>query len=141
MIYILFALLSLGLSILCFGTLLISCSGHPPTTAIGIWIVPLSLLSGTVFLYLSGLSWKARRSQAPGVLKKEVRLAPRKVLIFLASFLLGTITLFLFQMLSVWLAVNTTLPDWPGNVLLALFTATAVCAGIAVYRRLVRISV
>jgi hypothetical protein len=138
---ILLALLSLGLSILCFGILLISCSGHPPTTAIGFWILPLSLLGGTVFLYLSILSWKTRHSQAPGSLKKETRLVPRKVLIFLASFLVGTIAFFLLSMLMAWLAINTTLPDWTSYVLYALFIVIAVCAGVAIYRRLANISV
>lgn len=140
-ICILLALLSLGLSILCFGTLLISCSGHPLTTAIGFWIVPLSLLGGMVFLYLSVLSWKTRRSQASGSLKKEVRLVPGKVLLFLASFLAGAIAFFLLSMLMVWLAVNTTLPDWTSYVLHALSVAIAVCAGLAIYSRLAKISV
>ena len=140
-ICIFLALLSLGLSTLCFGTLLISCSGHPPTTAIGFWIVPLSLLGGTVFLYLSVLSWKARRSQAPGALKKEVGLVPRKVLIFLASFLVGAIAFFLQSMLMVWLAVNTTLPDWTSYVLHGLFTVIAICVSVGIYRRLAKISV
>ena len=140
-ICIFFALLSLGLSILCFGTLLISCSGHPPTTAIGFWIVPLSLLGGAVFLYLSVFFWKARRSQAPGSLEKEVRLVPKKVLIFLASFLVGAIAFFLLSMLMVWLAVNTTLPDWTSYVLHGLFTVISVCVGVAIYRRLAKISV
>lgn len=139
-ICILLTLLSLGLSSLCFGILLISCSGYPPNTAIGFWIVPLSLLGGAVFLYLSALSWKTRRSQAPGALNKEVRLVPRKVLIFLASFLVGTVAFFLLSMLIFWLAVNTTLPNWTSYVFHTLFIVVSVCVGIAIYRRLAKIS-
>jgi len=62
-------------------------------------------------------------------------------LLFLASFLVGTIAFFLLSMLMVWLAVNTTLPDWTSYVLHALFIVIAVCAGVAIYRRLARISV
>jgi hypothetical protein len=140
-ICILLALLSLGLCILCFGTLLISCSGHLPTTAIGIWIVPLSLLGGTVFLYLSVLSWKTRRSQTPGSLKKEVRLLPRKVSIFLASFIVSTIAFFLLTGLMLWLVVNTRLPEWTGYILYALFAAIAICVGVAIHKRLAKVNV
>jgi hypothetical protein len=141
LICILLSLLSLGSSILCFGTLFISCSGHPPTTAIGFWIVPSSLLGGAVFLYLSRLFWKVRRLQAPGSLKKEVRMVPRRVLIFLASFLVGTIVFFLLSMLMVWLAVNTALPDWTSYMFDAMFIAMAVCAGIGAYRRMAKIRI
>jgi hypothetical protein len=138
-ICILLALLSLGLCILCLGTLLVSCSGHPPITAMGMWIMPLSLLGGTVFLYLSLFFWKTRRSRAPGSLKKEATWMPRKILIFLASFLVATIAFFLLSILMVWLAVNTTLPHWTAYVFHALFIVMAVCAGLFIYRRLARI--
>jgi hypothetical protein len=139
-ICILLALLSLCLCILCLGTLLFSCSGHPPTTAIGMWIMPLSLLGGTVFLYLTLFFWKTRRSQAPGLIKKEARLMPKKILIFLASLLVGVVAFFLLSILMVWLAVSTTLPDWTAYVLHALFIFMAFFAGLFVYRRLARIA-
>ena len=140
-VYILFALLSLALSILCFGNLLTSCSGHPVITAVGIWIIPLSLFWGAVFLYLSIFIWKARHREASGHFKKEARLLSNKVIVFLASIAAATITHFLLMLAILVLALNAAVPDWISYVLYTLFALISICVGVEVYRKLVKVGV
>jgi hypothetical protein len=140
-VYILLALLSLALSILCFGNLLISCSGHPAITAVGIWIIPLSLFGGAVFLYLSIFLWKARHREASGHLKKEGRLLPKKVIVFITSFAVAAIVYFLLMLAILALALNAAVRDWIGYVLYPLFALISIYVGVTVYRKLVRIGV
>lgn len=137
-IYILLSLVSLTLSILFFGTLVASCSGHPPKTTVGIWIIPLSLLGAGIFFNLSIFLWRARGHQAPGLLKKEARLLPKKTFIFLCSFVAGSIAFILLSSLIYALEINTMLPDLVGYILVALYTLIAIYIGIATYRRLTK---
>jgi len=94
-----------------------------------------------VFLISVPIFWKIRHSQAPALLAKEARPMPRKILIFLASFLVGTTVYFLLSILMVEVAVNTTLPAWTGYVLYSLSIVMAVCVGVVIYRLLTRMSV
>ena len=137
-IYILPAILSLAFAILCFGNLLASCSGHPPTTAIGIWIMPLSLLGVAVFLYLSIFFWKARHPHESGLLKKEAKLLPKRVFVFFVSFVIGTIAYILLMIVMLLLAINTTLPDWTAYVFYGLFAFIAIYVGVTVYKKFVK---
>lgn len=134
----LLALLSLAVSIFCFGNLLASCSGHPPTTFVGIWIIPLSLLGGSVFLYLAIFIWKLRHKERVGQLKKEARLLPMRVTVFIASFIVATIAYILLSMLMLALAIGTEgrIEDWISYVLYPLFALVAIYVGVAVYRKL-----
>ncbi len=137
-IFILLALLSLVLSIFCFGILLVSCAGHPPTTVIGIWILPVSLLGGGTFLYLSLFFWRTRQYEPPGILTKESKALPKKIFIFFVSFMVATITFFLLSGLIVFLAVNTMLSDWIGYIIYALFTGVSIFAGVTTYKRFLK---
>ena len=137
-IYIILALLSLVLSILCFGTLLVSCSGHPPTTAIGIWILPASLLGAGIFLYFALFCWKARRRQSTELLTKEAKKIPKNIIIFFISFGVAAFSFFLLSGLIVFLAIKTTMSDWMGYIIYALCTGLAVYSGVITYKRLTR---
>ena len=139
-VFILFALSSLFLSILCFGTLLASCAGHPPATAtdiIGIWILPTSLLGGGTFFYLSLFFWKARQKQPPGLLKKEANLLPRKVLIFIFSFIMASISFIFLMGLKYFEVIETNLTDWTIYIYYALSTGLSIYLGTTVYKKFV----
>jgi len=103
--------------------------------------MPLSLLGGSVFLYLSVFFWKAGRHQTPGLLKRESTLLPREVFMFFCSFVVGTIAFILLSLFLVVLAVKTTLSDWTSYILYPLSIAVGVYVGVAVYKRLARINV
>jgi hypothetical protein len=137
-ICIVLALLSLAVSIFCFGNLLASCSGHPPVTSLGIWIMPLSLLGGAVFLYLSIFSFKAKGHRAQSRGRKEAKLLPKKVCVFLASFIVAAMTYFLLSMLMLALAIGTegTIEDWISYVLYPIFIFGSIYIGVTVYRKL-----
>lgn len=137
-IFVILALLSLFLSIICFGNLLVSCAGHPPTTAIGMWILPVSLLGGSIFLYLALFFWKAKRRQATASLPKEARLLPKKIFIFFISFLVAGFLYFLLSGVMVFLAIKTTMLDWMGYVIHTLFVGLAIYSGFLTYRRLIK---
>jgi hypothetical protein len=139
-IYTLLALLSLVLSLLSFGNTLSSCGiGHgPPLIDFGIWITPISLLGGSVFLYLSMFLWRARLPQAPGQLKREAKLLPKKVIIFLVSFIVTIMGFFLMAAVMLALAIGTEgkMPAWISGILNALFIFLAIYAGYVVNRKL-----
>ncbi|MCE5193912.1 MAG: hypothetical protein LLF28_00395 [Nitrospiraceae bacterium] len=136
-IYIILALLSLVLSILCFSVLIVSCSGHPPTT-IGIWIFPVSFLGMGVFLYLTLFFWKIRRGQPLDLLHKELKLLPKKIVITIVSFMVVIFTFSLLSGLIVFLAIKVMLPDWIGYVIYALCAGLAIYLGIITYKKLVQ---
>ena len=137
-VYILLALLSLAASVFCFGVLLASCAGHPPTSAVGMWIIPLSLLGGSVFLYLSIFLWKSRHPGKAGHLKTEAILLPKKILILVTSFIAAAVAYFLLSMVMLALAIATEgkMENWIGYVLYSLFIFVAVYVGAVVYRKL-----
>ena len=141
-IYILLALLSLAASIFCFGNLLVSCAGHPPTSVVGMWIIPLSLVGGSVFLYLSLLLWKSRNAADKGRLKGEAILLPKKILIFLFSFIVAATAFFVLSLAIFAFAAATDgkIDKRLGYVLFyalyALFTVVPIYLGKAVYGKL-----
>ena len=137
-LFIILALVSLLLSIICFGNLLVSCAGHPPTTAIGIWILPVSLLGATIFLYLALFFWKTSRRQSTDSIDKEAKSLPKKIIIFIVSFLVASFLYFLLTGVIVFLAVKTTMSDWMGYVIQALFVGLAVYSGLLTYKRLMK---
>jgi hypothetical protein len=53
-IYIFVGLVSFIISGFCFLMFISSCSGHPPYTQFGIWIIPFSIL-GSMFFFLFGI--------------------------------------------------------------------------------------
>ena len=138
--YILLAFLCLVVSVLCFGNLLGSCAGHPPITLVGVWIIPLSLLGGSIFLYLSMFFWKLRRLDKVSHLKKEAILLPKKVMTFMASFVAAIIAYFLL-IIPIFLLVIPTegwIENWLSYFLFLLLAFVAIYVGIVVYRRLGR---
>jgi hypothetical protein len=137
-LFILLAILSLILSIMCFGILLVSCSGHPPTSAIGMWILPASLLGAALFLYLALFFWKGRRWQSSNLLTKEGKLLPKKVVIFFISFVAVAFSFFLLSGLMLFLAIKMTMSDWIGYIIYALCTGLAVYSGVIIYKRLTK---
>ncbi len=140
-VHILLAFLSLVASVFCFGNLLASCAGHVPTTFVGMWIIPLSLLGGSVFLYVSKVFWKMRQPDKVSDFKKEARSLHKKVGIFLISFIAATFSYFLLSSLMVTLIICTKgwLENWIGYVLLSFFVFVAIYVGIVVYRKLTRL--
>jgi len=139
-IYVLLALLALALSVVCFGNLLVSCSGHPLTTAIGVWIIPASLFGGTLFLCLSIFFWKSRRRQELGLLRRNARLLTKKVLVLCASITAGTIAFILLTLVMVVLPIQEDLPSWTPYALCVLFALIAAYLAVIVYRGLIRIT-
>jgi hypothetical protein len=139
-IYILLALLSLAASIFCFGNLLVSCAGHPPSSVVGMWIIPLSLLGGSIFLYLSIFLWKSRITGEAARSKREAILLPKRILIFLVSFIAAAVAFFLLSIVILELAIATEgkVANWIGYVLYALFTLAAVYVGALVYGKLAK---
>lgn len=137
-VYIFLALLSLALSILCFGNLLASCAGHPPTTFVGIWIIPLSLLGFAVFLNLFIFFWKMRRPVAPEQLKKEAKLLPIKATVFLVSFVVASFAFFLLMlaMLALVIVTEGKIEDWITYILYPILTLVAIYVGVVFYRKL-----
>ena len=136
-IYTLLSLASLAISIQCFGILLVSCSGHPPTTVIGMWILPVSLFCAGIFLYLSLFFWKVRQYQPPEVLKKEAKLLPKKILIFFVSFVIATVLFFLLLGLILF-QKTVTFPNWMGYVIYALCIGLGIYSGVVIYKRLTK---
>lgn len=136
--FIVLAIASLLLSIICFGSLLVSCAGHLPATAIGFWILPVSLLGATIFLYLTLFFWKASRRYTAGSIKTEAKSLPKKIAIFLVAFLVAGVFYFLLTGVMVFLAVKTTMPDWGGYAIQALFVGLAVYSGFITYKRLMK---
>ena len=137
-IFAILALLSLFLIIICFGYLLASCAGHPPTDAIGIWILPVSFLGAGTFLYLSLFFWKARRPQPVALLTKEAKSLPKKISIFLSSFLVATFSFFVLSGLIMVLAIKTTMPDWTAYIIYPMCTGLAIYAGVGTYKYMIR---
>jgi hypothetical protein len=136
-IYILLGLLSLAVSIFFFGNLLASCAGHPTTTAFGMWIMPWSLLGGAVFLYLAIFTLKLGHKGKEWQLEREAKILPQKVIAFLVSFVLATITYILISTLMLALAIVSEgkIGDWIGFILYPLFIVGSIYIGIKVYRR------
>ncbi len=141
-IYILLALISLAASIFCFGNLLASCAGHPSISAVGMWIIPLSLLGGSTFLYLSIFLWKSRQPQEVGNLKREAILLPKKIVIFLVSFIAATVVFLSLSLFIFGLAIATEgkIENWIGYALYALFTFAAIYVGVVIYRKLQKLT-
>jgi hypothetical protein len=131
------ALLSLSIAILCFGVLFVSCAGHPPqtiTNVLGFWIFPVFLLFAGIFLYLSMFYWTAL--QPTKQMDIEAKLLPKKVLIFFLSFVVASFSFFVFSSGTVFFATNTTLPNWTGYIINALFTCAAIYIGFVTYKKM-----
>lgn len=137
-IFISLSLLSLVLSIFCFGVSLISCSGHPPSSVFGMWIIPLSFFGAGIFLYLTPFLWKAGRKPGPGVLRKEAKSSLKKTLVFFLSFIVAVILFFVLSLLMLELSIKMTIPDWIGYILNAFCAGLSICFGIIIYRRLTK---
>jgi hypothetical protein len=137
-LFISLSLLSLVLSIFCFGVLLISCSGHPPTGIFGMWIIPLSFFGGGIFLYLTPFFWKAGRKQEPGVLRKEAKSSLKKTFLFFLSFIVAAIIYFVLLLLMLEMAIIIEAPDWIGYILYAFCAGLSICFSIFIYRRLTK---
>jgi membrane associated rhomboid family serine protease len=113
----LLAVLSLLISMWCFGVLLVSCSGHPPYTAIGIWILPVSALGGGAFFYLAMI------------------LLPKKTFAFFISLVVVTVSIFVFSLIKAELTLYVEMPDWVGYVIKVFGLVVAIVLGILTYRK------
>ena len=102
--------------------------------------MPLFLLGATVFVYLSIFFWKARNRQESGLSKKKAKLLPKRLIVFSVSFVIGAIAYLLLMLVMFSLALNTTFPDWTAYVLYALFALMAIYLGVAVYKKLARLT-
>ncbi len=100
----------------------------------------MSFLGATVFVCLSILFWKARNRQESGLLKKEAKLLPKRLIVFSVSFVIGAIAYLLLMLVMFSLALNTTFPDWTAYVLYALFALMAIYLGVAIYKKLARVT-
>lgn len=137
-IFILLSLLSLVLSIFCFGVSLTSCSGHPPNSVFGMWIIPLSFFGAGIFLYLTPFLWKAGQKKEPGVLRKKAKSSLKKTLVFFFSFIVAAILHLVLLFLMLEVSINTTVPDWMGYILYAFCAGLSICFGVVIYRRLTK---
>jgi O-antigen/teichoic acid export membrane protein len=106
------AISSLAISIVLWGTLLISCSGHADPTAIGGWIIPASLLGAALFSYLASITWRMRRVEQPTLISVELQNLFRKIVKFSISLIVAALFYFLFSrfILSLW--GTGLIPNW-----------------------------
>ena len=106
------AISSLAISIVLWGTLLISCTGHAHPTAIGGWIIPVSLLGAGLFSYLASITWRMRRLEQTNSISVELQNLFRKIVKFAVSLLVAALFYFLFSkfILSLW--VTGLIPNW-----------------------------
>lgn len=134
----LLALASLIASMWCFGVLLVSCSGHPPYTAIGIWILPVSAFGGGTFFYLAMVLWRLRHDRSRSILSEVKKTLPKKTVAFFISLVVVTFCIFLFSWIIVSSAISTEMPDWAGYVIEAAGYIMSIALGILTYRKISR---
>jgi len=126
-------LLSLAAGALSWGAFLMSCSGHPPETEIGFWVLPFSLVGAGLFLYLSSFFWKMRHVSQSTSAVLGLQLLLKKVIIFIASFVAVTLSFFIFSSLITYLVIHISVPDWALYVMYALETILAFIIGYISY--------
>jgi hypothetical protein len=133
-VYLLLAVLCLAASLVCLAALLVSCSGHSPKTILGNWLGPLSLL-GLALFFNFGLSLFKKGSHPNAVsLRDDAIVLPRKVLIFIPSFLAATLTLFLFMSASGVVGVKLGLKEGSDYTAPPLAIAVSISIGILFFK-------
>lgn len=135
-VFAILAILSLVVCVLSWGTLLRSCSGHPPNTIIGGWILPASLLGAGLFLYLPSLFWRMRLPDQEYSVVKEAFQIAKKFLVFFISFIAITLSFFIFTQLILYMVLNTSMPNWVLYVMYALEAVLSLYIGAITYRAL-----
>ncbi len=135
---IILALLSLILSVLCFGVILVSCSGHVVGWSTAAWLIPLSLFGAWIFMYLASFFWRTRRQSSYDQFKKEAKSLPKKTAIFLISFSVTVLSFLLLSWLILLLAIRSSMSDWVGYIFYAVFTVLAISSGVFAYKKMIK---
>lgn len=126
-LFIVLAALSLGVCLLSFGILFASCAGHPPSTSIGAWILPVSLISTGLSFYLTPLFWRLRREDQAFNLVEEIKKLMFNTFRFFVAATAFAVSIFIFTVIITSIVVATTMPGW------ALFVLYVVELVISVY--------
>jgi len=136
--YIILALISSAIAIISFGTLLVSCAGHPPqiiTSAIGIWILPLSFWGTGIFAALSSLFW-IRAFQRGDKTGFKAKISITRSVNFLLSFAVSIICFLFFSLGTTYLAINSSLSNSVFYSIYAISTIISIYLGFFTYKKL-----
>jgi len=133
-IFVVSAAIALVVSIGFFGTLLLTCSGHPPVYALGVWIFPVSIAGCWAFFQLAAIFWKSRHGNFLSILLKSTRMWHRGLIIFLVSFLVSTVVLLGTGLVSGLLESRLNLSNWVSYSLRVIVLILTIFSGLVTYR-------
>ena len=137
-VFIFLALFSLALSLLCFVVNLASCSGHVPELNKVLWMIPLSLLGGILFLYLFYFLWSARLPGASMNILTSRSIIFKKMLALFLSFLVACSITDGLMRIGKKIGVDFGDSDWRQSYYNSFAMLASILVASIVYRKIVK---